>query len=89
MKLKDRVCIITGGGRDIGRSVSLKLAKEGAKLVINYYGSQEQAEKTLADVKALGAEAILFRGDMSKPEEVQALVAKTQETFGNQDRYSG
>lgn len=83
MKLKNRVCIITGGGRDIGRSVSLKLAKEGAKLVINYYGSQDQAEKTLADVKALGAEAILFRGDMSKPEEVQALVAKTQETFGN------
>ncbi|WP_049722675.1 SDR family NAD(P)-dependent oxidoreductase [Gilvimarinus polysaccharolyticus] len=82
MKLQNRVCIITGGARDIGRSISVKLAKEGAKLVINYYGSQEQAESTLSEVKALGAEAILVRGDMTKPEQVQDLVAKTQEAFG-------
>ena len=82
MKFQNRVCIVTGGARDIGKSICLKLAKEGAQLVINYYGSQEQADKTLSDVKALGAEAILVRGDMSKPEEVQNLVAKTQEAFG-------
>ncbi|MDO3385911.1 glucose 1-dehydrogenase [Gilvimarinus sp. SDUM040013] len=82
MKLENRVCVITGGGRDIGKSISLKLAQEGAKLVINYYGSQESAEQTLSEVKAIGAEAILFRGDMSKPEEVQALVEKTKATFG-------
>lgn len=82
MKLKNRVCVITGGGRDIGKSISLKLAKEGAKLVINYFGSQDQAEKTLAEVKALGAEAILVRGDMGNPDEVKNLVAKTQEAFG-------
>ncbi|WP_020210476.1 SDR family NAD(P)-dependent oxidoreductase [Gilvimarinus chinensis] len=82
MKLENRVCIITGGGRDIGRSTSLKLAKEGAKLVINYFGSKDEAEKTLAEVKALGAEAILVRGDMGDPQEVQNLVAKTQEAFG-------
>ncbi|MCP8898072.1 SDR family NAD(P)-dependent oxidoreductase [Gilvimarinus xylanilyticus] len=82
MKLNNRVCVITGGGRDIGRSISLKLAKEGAKLVINYYGSREEAEKTLADVKELGAEAILVQGDMGKPEEVQSLINKTQEAYG-------
>ncbi|WP_041524023.1 SDR family NAD(P)-dependent oxidoreductase [Gilvimarinus agarilyticus] len=82
MKLQNRVCVITGGGRDIGKSISIKLAKEGAKLVINYFGSQEKAEETLAEVKALGAEAILVRGDMGDPEQVQSLVAKTQETFG-------
>ncbi|UTF61025.1 SDR family NAD(P)-dependent oxidoreductase [Gilvimarinus sp. DA14] len=83
MKLKNRVCVITGGGRDIGRSISLKLAQEGAKLVINYFGNQEAAEKTLADVKSLGAEAILVRGDMGQPDEVRNLVAKTQEAFGD------
>lgn len=82
MKLKNRVCVITGGGRDIGRSVSLKFAKEGAKLVINYFGSRDQAEATLAEVKALGAEAILVQGDMGNPDSVANLVDRCREAFG-------
>lgn len=82
MKLQNRVCIVSGGGRDIGRSISLKLAEEGAKLVINYFGSQEKAEKTLEEVKALGAEAILVRGDMTDPQAVADLVAQCQQAFG-------
>ena len=44
MKLKDKVVIITGGARDIGRAVSLDLANHGAKLAINYFGSEDQAQ---------------------------------------------
>ena len=84
MKLENKVCVITGGIRDIGKQISLKLASEGAKLVINYYDNPEQAEQTLADVKAAGAEAILVHGDMTNGEDVQKLVDASLETFGAQ-----
>ncbi|MBU2886520.1 3-oxoacyl-ACP reductase FabG [Gilvimarinus agarilyticus] len=82
MKLENRVCIITGGVRDIGKSISLKLAQEGAKLVINYFSNAEQAQSTLQEVKALGVDAILVQGDMTDAQDVQNLVAKAQEAFG-------
>lgn len=82
MKLKNKVCVVSGGARDIGRAVSLKLAKEGAKLVINYHTGPEQAEDTLKDVKALGAEAILVQGDMTEEEDVARLVNEGRKAFG-------
>lgn len=82
MKLEGKVTVITGGIRDIGRSISLKLAEEGSKLVINYFDSPEQAEETLKQVKAAGAEAILVQGDMTKEEDVQSLIDASQEAFG-------
>lgn len=83
MKLENKVCVVTGGVRDIGRSISLKLAKEGARLVINYHNASEQAEDTLKAVKALGAEAILVQGDMTKEEDVSRVVEEAREAFGN------
>jgi len=83
MKLDGKVTVITGGIRDIGKAISLKLASEGAKLVINYYDNSEQAEQTLEEVKALGAEAILVHGDMTKEEDVDRLVAEGRKAFGD------
>jgi len=87
MKLQDKTIVITGGIRDIGKAISLKLASEGAKLVINYFDSPDQAEQTLAEVKALGGEAILVPGDMTKPEDVQKVVDGAVSAFG--DRIDG
>jgi 3-oxoacyl-[acyl-carrier protein] reductase len=84
MKLENKVAIVTGGIRDIGKEVSLKLAAEGAKLAINYYSSSNQAEDTLKAVKAMGAEAILVQGDMTNQQDVQRLIDETQSAFGNQ-----
>ncbi len=84
MKLQNKVTVITGGIRDIGKEISLKLAAEGAKLVINYFDAPEQAEETLKAVKALGAEAILVEGDMTKPEDVEKLVSEGRKAFGDQ-----
>lgn len=83
MKLKNKVCVITGGARDIGKCISLRLAKEGAKLAINYYDNPERAEETLKEVKSLGAEAILVHGDMTKAEDVNDFVAATRDAFGD------
>jgi len=82
MKLENKVIIVTGGVRDIGRAVSIQLASEGAKLAINYYGSEDQAESLREQFKADGTEAIILKGDMTKGADVKALVAKTTEAFG-------
>ncbi len=82
MKFKDKVAVVSGGARDIGRAISVKLAAEGAKVVFNYYESEQQAEETLAEIHAAGGEAIAVGGDMTKQEDVDQLIAKAVETYG-------
>ena len=82
MKLKDKVAIVTGGARDIGRAVSVKLAAEGAKVVFNYNASEEQATDTLNTIHSAGGEAIAVGGDMTKREDVDRLVSETIKTYG-------
>lgn len=84
MKLVGKVAVVTGGGRDIGRAICVKLAQEGAKVVVNYFGSQKDSEATLAAIKAVGGEAIAVQADVTKQEDINGLVAKTKETFGSQ-----
>ena len=83
MKHQGKVAVVTGGVRDIGRAISLRLAAEGAKVVVNYHGSHDLAQETLEEITSAGGEAILFKGDMTSPDDVQALVATTTETFGS------
>lgn len=82
MKLNNKVAIVTGGGRDIGREVSLKLAAQGAKVVVNYANDTASAEETLRLIEAAGGTAILHRADVTRPEAVAGLVAAAQEAFG-------
>ena len=82
LKHENKVAVVTGGVRDIGRAVSLKLAAEGAQVVVNYHGSHDLAQETLAEIEAAGGQAILHKGDMTSPADVEGLVAKTIETFG-------
>ena len=84
MRLKNKVAIVTGGSRDIGRAVSCQLAAEGAKVVINYHGNLQNAEETLAIIKAAGGEAIIVKGDVTKSAEVTSLVDQTREAFGDE-----
>ena len=83
MKLANKVAIVSGGARDIGKAVSMKLAAEGAKVVINYFGSAEQAEKTVSEIKAAGGEAMAVKGDLTKQADVTALVAATTKAYGD------
>ena len=84
MKLTNKVAIVTGGARDIGKAVSLKLASEGAKVVLNYYGSEESASQTVNEIKANGGEAIAVKGDMTKNADVAKLVNAAKDAFGNE-----
>ena len=82
MKLKGKVAVVTGGARDIGRQISVKLASEGAKVVINYFDNKEDAEETLSMIGKIGGEAILVQGDMTKEEDVKNLATKAVEAYG-------
>jgi len=82
MRFKDKVAIVTGGGRDIGKSISLRLASEGAKVVINYRSDEAAAKATLDEIEAAGGTALLARADATKADEVAALVKATTDAFG-------
>ena len=82
MRFKDKVAIVTGGGRDIGKSISLRLASEGAKVVINYRSDEAAAKATLDEIEAAGGTALLARADVTKADEVAALVKATTDAFG-------
>jgi 3-oxoacyl-[acyl-carrier protein] reductase len=83
MNLSGKVAIVTGGARDIGRAVSVKLASLGAKVVVNYLNGKEQAEETLSLITAAGGSAITVQGDVTKAADVAHVVAKAQEAFGS------
>jgi 3-oxoacyl-[acyl-carrier protein] reductase len=81
--LKGKVAVVTGGGRDIGRAVCVKLAKEGAKVVVNYFDSEANRDETLSAIKAVGGDAIAVYADVTKKEDIDNMVAKTKVAFGD------
>lgn len=82
MNLKGKVAVVSGGARDIGRAISVKLAAEGAKVVFNYYESEEQAADTLKAIHDAGGEGIAVGGDMTRQADVDKLVARAVEAYG-------
>ncbi len=85
MQLKDKVCLITGGGTGLGREISLQLAAEGMKLAIGYSRSQADADKTVSDIKASGGEALAFQADLSNVSECAHLVQGVESMYGRLD----
>lgn len=81
-RFEGKVAVVTGGSRDLGRAVSIKLAAEGAKVVVNYCNSEANAEETLRLIKAEGGTAITVKADVSKAADVKYLFEKTKEAFG-------
>jgi len=84
-KLEGKVAVVTGASRGIGRAIALKLAAEGAKVIVNYSGSQAKAEEVVAAIQANGGEALAVQASVSKTEEVTALMDAAVKTFGSLD----
>ncbi len=85
MDVGGKTAIVTGSAVGAGRATVLELAKRGANVVVNYSRSEAEARQTLADVQALGVQALLVRADVSRDEEAKAMVAQTVERFGGLD----
>ena len=84
MKLKNKIAIVAGGGRDIGKEVSLKLASEGARIVVNYFSSEQQAKEIAKRIVDEGGDAIAVKADVTKSDEVVALLEASKKAFGNE-----
>ena len=85
MTLKGKVALVTGASRGIGAGIAQRLAKDGAKVIVNYQTSQEKADGLVATIKAGGGEARAVKADMSNLEEIKVLVEQTIATFGQLD----
>lgn len=83
MSIKNKVAIVAGGARDIGRATSEALAAQGAKVVVNYYDSEADGEATVSAIKAAGGEAIAVQGDMTVQADVENLVAEAIKAYGD------
>lgn len=84
MRLQNKVAIVTGGGRDIGRDVSRVLAREGAKVVINFANDEASAAQTLQSVRDAGGEAIVHKADVTTQAGVDSLVAAATAAYGQE-----
>ena len=80
-----KTAIVTGGSRGIGRATAIELSKMGLNVAIIYHGNQGKAEETCAACKENGVDAIAIQCDVKVKDEVEAAVAKVQETFGSVD----
>ena len=81
-RLEDKCAIVTGGSSGIGKGIALRLAREGANVVVNYSKSEDQAEAVVEEVKRFGGNAAAIRADVSKAHDVNNLVSQTVERFG-------
>ena len=84
MELKNKVAIVTGARRGMGRTHALILAKEGAKVVVSDM-SLDDCQKVVEEIKKQGGEAIAVKCDVTKKEEIEEVVKKTIKTFGKID----
>lgn len=83
--LEEKVAIVTGGSRGIGREIALTLAKSGAIVVVIYAGNQQKAEETTAEIEKLGRRALALKVDVSESEQVNAAFKQVVSTFGKID----
>jgi 3-oxoacyl-[acyl-carrier protein] reductase len=84
-RLEGKTAIVTGASRGIGRATALALAAEGAKVAVNYASSRGAADEVVAEIVALGSEAIAVPGDVSKADQVEQLVTTVMEKWGQID----
>ncbi len=84
-KLEEKVAIITGSSRGIGKAIALEFAKEGAKIIINYIKSKKEADDLVSKIKNLGSDALAMECDVSDEKQVKELISMAIKKFGKID----
>jgi len=85
MKLSNKVAVVTGASKGLGRAIAYALAKEGADVVVNYCQSEKSAAETAAKIKSLGRQAMPVKADVGNKKEVDAMFQQVFEKFGRVD----
>lgn len=84
-RFEGKSAIVTGASRGIGREIALQLAKEGARVAVNYSGSKDKADEVVEMITAAGGEAFAIQADISNVDSVKNMVDQTLEAFGSID----
>jgi 3-oxoacyl-[acyl-carrier protein] reductase len=85
MDLSNRVVVVTGGSRGVGAALARELAREGAAVCVNYFRSREKGEEVARAIVESGGRAFAFGADVTRPEQVDAMIAATVAEFGRVD----
>lgn len=84
-RFQDKIVLVTGSGRGIGREIALRFAQEGANLVVNFFRNRKPAEETAAAIRELGREAIVVKANMGNLADIQHLYSAISRKFGGLD----
>lgn len=82
MRLADKVAIVTGGDTGIGKAIALEFAREGASVVVDYFGDEKPATSVVDEIEDFGGKAYAIAADVSKPDEVAEMTDQTARHFG-------
>ncbi len=83
--LTGKAALVTGGSRGIGKSIALRLARQGADVAFSYKGNVEAAKATAAEIESIGTKAVAIQGDVRDPESAEAVVKSALDAFGKVD----
>jgi 3-oxoacyl-[acyl-carrier protein] reductase len=85
MRLKDKIAIVTGSSRGVGKSIAIGFGAQGANVVVNYSSSQKAADEVVEKIKSFGSKAIAVKADVAKKAEVETLFKAAMDEFGRID----
>jgi len=85
MSFEGKLALVTGSGRGIGRAIALKLASQGADIIVNFFRKRDSAEQTVKDIQALGVKAELIRANVGDPAKVDEMFDMIASKFGHLD----
>ena len=83
--LENKVVIVTGGTRGIGKAIAMKFVQEGAKVVINYHNNEEAARKAAAEAASMGGEVTLIRGSVGNSKDSKQIIEEARKKYGRID----
>ncbi|NPV77915.1 MAG: enoyl-[acyl-carrier-protein] reductase FabL [Anaerolineae bacterium] len=81
----NKIALVTGSGRGIGRAIAIKMAQKGADIVVNYVRNQKPAEEVVEAVRSLGRKSFAIRANVGKVEDIEVLFQAVEENFGGLD----
>lgn len=82
---KEKIALITGSGRGIGRGIALELASQGADIVVNFFRNRKPAEETAAEIESLGRKVLVIKANVGDPDALENLFSQIEEEFGGLD----
>lgn len=85
MSFENKIALVTGSGRSIGRAIALHLAREGADVIVNFFRNRTPAEETAEQIRALGRRALVVKADVGEGEKIETLFAEIEKEFGALD----